>query len=514
MSRSLIARLHARYGPRVDALTRRQALRAMAAAGAGLMLTGPRALARGGAASGGAASGAARAPGRVAVIGAGLAGLSAALELIAAGFDVTVFEARKRPGGRVVTLDDFAPGQAIEGGGEFVGANHPVWLSYAGMLQLDLRESVPSEAHEPIVLDGRSLDPDEARALWEGLELLLPELNALAAQVVEDAPWQTPNAGDLDGQSVARWLDAAEAPDLVKRALTVQLQADNGVDTDRQSLLGLLTLIKGGGLEKFWTDSELYRCRGGNAQLAAGLAAAIAPERLLYDTPVTALVQSPGGVEVRFGADRAFDVDDVVLAVPPSAWGRIQATPPLSTPRPQMGVNTKHLLRLPGPFWRELGLGPEGVSDGLVNLTWEASRAEDVARPEGADARPDDRVLTGFSGGSSAARLRSFAGDDRDQAAAGAIEPLYPKLPSQATATRFMDWPADEWTLGSYSFPAPGEVTSRGPTIDKPMGRVHQAGEHCCLKFVGYMEGALQSGLATARRIAELRGAVTPGRDR
>jgi len=67
-----------------------------------------------------------------------------------------------------------------------------------------------------------------------------------------------------------------------------------------------------------------------------------------------------------------------------------------------------------------------------------------------------------------------------------------------------MDWPSDPWVKGSYSFPAPGEVTTLGPQLQQPLGgRVYLAGEHTCYAFVGYMEGALQSGARAAKRIAE-----------
>ena len=66
----------------------------------------------------------------------------------------------------------------------------------------------------------------------------------------------------------------------------------------------------------------------------------------------------------------------------------------------------------------------------------------------------------------------------------------------------FMDWQADMWTLAGYSFPAPGQITTIGPRLRKGLGRLHFAGEHCCYGFVGYMEGALNSGVTLAKRLA------------
>jgi monoamine oxidase len=69
-----------------------------------------------------------------------------------------------------------------------------------------------------------------------------------------------------------------------------------------------------------------------------------------------------------------------------------------------------------------------------------------------------------------------------------------------------MVWPDEEFTQAGYSFPAPGQVTTVGPLLAKGMGRLHFAGEHACYKFVGYMEGALSSGAALAKRIAQRDG--------
>ena len=64
-----------------------------------------------------------------------------------------------------------------------------------------------------------------------------------------------------------------------------------------------------------------------------------------------------------------------------------------------------------------------------------------------------------------------------------------------------MNWPNEIWTGAGYSFPAPGQVTSVGPIMHVGLGHLHFAGEHACYKFVGYMEGALNSGVAVAKRI-------------
>src|SRR5204863_5849236 len=135
----------------------RDMLRASVAARAGLLLSQTLARAAG-----------APAGKRVIVIGAGLGGLSAALELISAGYEVTVVEARDRVGGRVHTLDRFIKDKTVETGGEMVGANHPIWAAYAKAMGIKFREIVYDlDAEAPILLGGERLNPGAARRLWQ-----------------------------------------------------------------------------------------------------------------------------------------------------------------------------------------------------------------------------------------------------------------------------------------------------------------------------------------------------------
>ena len=87
-----------------------------------------------------------------------------------------------------------------------------------------------------------------------------------------------------------------------------------------------------------------------------------------------------------------------------------------------------------------------------------------------------------------------------------ALEKMYRGIRPAFVRARYMDWPGDAWTKGSYSFPAPGQVTSQGPTLYDGVGRLHFGGEYTCYAFVGFMEGALNSGASLAKRLAQRDG--------
>jgi monoamine oxidase len=442
---------------------------------------------------------------RVLIIGAGFAGLSAAHELSGVGYEVTVVEARERLAGRVLSLGDFVGTKTVEAGGELIGANHPTWTAYAKHFGLELVEVLPDrDVESPLVLNGRRLDADEGRALWKEMRDALQLLNVDAVDVDPDKPWTHPQAARLDRTSTASWIEGLRVSALCKHAMTIQLTAINGMLPAWQSYLGNLAMIKGGGLEKYWTETDRFHCAGGNQRLAAKLAEGIGEARILRGTPATAVTVQEKEAIVELANGKQFEVDDVVLAAPASTWNRIAFDPPLPAELTiQVGTNTKFLAALKQRFWKGAGLSPRSLTDGPVSLTWEATSEQ-----------PGDEgiCMTAFSGGPAVDRVlewgagagaRPGAGaDDRTQNYLETLESLYPGIRKQFEFVRFINWPCDPWSKGSYSFPAPGQVTAAGPILHQGLGRLHFAGEHTCFAFIGYMEGALRSGTTLAKRFA------------
>jgi monoamine oxidase len=483
---NLYSQLHRRYG-KPDGITRRDMIqRSLAAAGA-LLLSDRFDLS------------AQKTAGRVVVIGAGFSGLAAAYELSRAGYDVTVAEARNRVGGRVISFSDLVPGKNVEGGGELIGSNHPAWVGYAKQFGLEFLNIDEEDLEAPIVLNGKRLSADESEKLWEEMEKVFNTLVVDAAKVDADQPWTAANAAALDRRTLASFISASDASPLCKAGLRAMMTADNGVITEWQSYLGNLAMVKGGGLEKYWTESEVYRCQGGNQQLARKFVTAIGPTRVLTRTIVRSIAVTDGGVRVTLANGKVLEGDHVVLTAPPPVWNRIAIDPALPVGlAPQMGSNVKFLMALNGPFWRRAELGPEILTDGPVSATWHATDGQ----------RGPGEALVAFSGGTAADTCREWTPTARTENYLAELSKIYKGIRPAFVRARFMDWPSDPWVKASYSFPAPGQVMAQGPTLYEGLGRLHFAGEYTSYAFMGYMEGALNSGAAVAKRIAVKDGVV------
>jgi monoamine oxidase len=507
MSISLFARLAHRHNP-VSPAERRRFMQQSLAVGAGLLLSDlPAAWAKARAASAGK---------RVVVVGGGFAGLACAYELKMAGHDVTLIEATNRVGGRVLSFNaenknEFVPGRNIEGGGELIGSNHPLWVAYAEKFGLSFLDVHESEMNYPIVLGGKIISGEESAAIYEEMDAAFALMNADAEPIDADAPWNSPNAAALDKRSIADWLKGIEARDIVKQAIDAQIAGDNGVDDDKASYLGMLACVKGGGLEKYWSDSEVYRCKGGNQQLAARLAKELG-DRVITRLSVRTVDIKSDKVIVTCADSRTLECDEVVIATAPTVWQRIefkQGLPAgLDAAKVQMGINTKFFSHVKRRYWQDNNQDPVSLAEGLdYSWTWDGTDAQDTPADakEGDNPNPPEHpaCLTAFAGGKPAERARARSTEDRKKAYAEQLEKVYAGYAANLVDTRFMDWPGMPFVGGGYSFPAPGQVTTAGPLLNKSHngGRLHFASEACCYKFVGYMEGALQAGAAVAKRI-------------
>jgi monoamine oxidase len=442
---------------------------------------------------------AAQRPTRVAIVGGGFAGLACADALLAAGADPHVFEAESRVGGRVLTDRKFIDGDTVELGGEFVGDNHPTWLALAKKYEIDLAELPEVEGDEAFILEGKLLRGEELEKVYGEVEEVIAKLIELAKDIDPEKPWTAANAAELDGQSVLEWFNSTQMGEQARAMMIAESEADNGVPAGRMSMLALLAMIKGGGLADYFELSETRRVNGGNDTLATAIARKLG-DRVKLRTPVAKVERTKDGVKLTTGDGATVEADAVVLAIPPTQWEKVQMTPAMdSSLKPQFGVNTKLIVRIDTRVFGDLSSDVAG--DGLVQYGWISGEAGGAGIS-----------YTMFSGAESAKQIRELSGEDRTKKACASLAPAYPDLAGAVKKDMFVDWPGMPRVRGSYSFPAPGEVTRFGQTLAEgvkdELAPLLFAGEHTSSAFAGYMEGALASGVRAANTIVSRVGAM------
>jgi monoamine oxidase len=369
-------------------------------------------------------------------------------------------------------------------------------IAYAAKFGLQFVDVAHHKAKKPrpVVLNGKRVTPEEMKETRADVEGSLNKLTEACRPVVPDQPWKTPDAEKLDALSTGDWIKGLEISPLAREMLAAQLVSNNGVAIDLQSQLGNLSQIRGGGIERYWTDSERYRCRGGNDQFAKRLAEGIKAERIQMKTPVTEISIDEKRARVTVASGKTYEADDVVLCTPPTTWSRIQFSPKLPEMlTPQMGNAVKFLNSVRDHFWDRQEMAPGSMSYTGTGHVWLGTENQDPNDPR--------EVLISFISGPTAQNWVKHPADSRIADYRDQLEALQPGFKESVTETRFIDWLSVPWTGGGYSFPAPGQITTLGPILQNGIGRLHFAGEHTCYQFVGYMEGGLHSGVDAAKRI-------------
>lgn len=431
---------------------------------------------------------------RIAVIGAGFGGLACAYELSSAGYCVDIFEASNRIGGRVHTVQEFAPEHHVEFGAELIGRNHPHWLKYAERfgIKLDSVEEEPSPSRT-VFVKGKRYSSQEATTLEKELDVAREDLNRRSDTVNWDQPWNSPDAAQLDQQSTADWLRTLNISERAKAVLRVELEMDMAVRLENMNFLALLCTVRAHGGDSFWRDSEVYRAHEGNQTLASQLAGGLANGTLHLDCPVRKVFAKVSEMIIVLEDNRRFSYDDVVLAVPPSVWDKIEFNP--SLPKhlmPQMGHATKFLTVCRDRFWASQQ-SADSLTDTVAGVTWEGP----------ASRNGETHSLVGFAGGPTAEALQAMPFADQALSLQTSFEALFPGYKRSHLKSEFVNWPIAPWTRCGYSFPLPSQFIAQSRILREGIGRMHFAGEHASFGFTGYMEGALESGASLALRLIQ-----------
>ncbi len=441
----------------------------------------------------------------VAVVGAGLAGLTAAREVARAGYSVVVLEARDRVGGRIVN-QPIGEGKVVEMGGESIGPTQDRIYELARELGVSTFRTF-DEGDELAFIGGKryryggQMPRMNPLALADFAQAVL-RIDRLARKVPLERPWDAPEAENWDAQTFEAWLRKAVKTSRVRAVLRAYFSGILAEEPVAYSLLHALFYVHSA--TNFETMSSIGggaqqdRFEGGSQLLAIRLADSLAGAVRL-EWPVREIVQTETSISLE-GPRGALHVERVVVAIPPTLAGRIAYEPLLPAERDQLfqrlpqGTVIKVTAVYDEPFWRREGL--KGFAFGTEQPVLGVF---DNSPPDGSPG-----VLAGFIKGDDARRLRREDADRRREIVLATFaEYLGPKA-GKPEAYYELDWSAEQWTRGCYGahFP-PGLWTRYGPVLREPVGRIHWAGTETATVWNGYMDGAVQSGERAASEIIE-----------
>jgi monoamine oxidase len=439
----------------------------------------------------------------VAVVGAGLAGLTTAADLVAQGYRVVVLEARDRVGGRT-TGHLLSDGQTIEMGGQWFGPTQTAVLDIAEAHGLKTYPQY-DEGDAQLVYEGevRRIAPGEPRVSPEAaaeVGRLTVELEAMAATLDLERPWAAEQAPEWDAITLRGWLESASDNAEALAFWRFIAPAIFAAEAHEMSLLHFLFYIaSGGGIGMLLgTRDAAQDCRlvGGSHLISEAMADSLR-DVLRLSSPVRSIEHHPNGAVVRYeGGEVA--ARRVVVTLPPALAGRLHYTPPMPALRDQltqqvpMGSVIKVNLLYERPFWRESGLKGSTIS------------LEDPLCVAVDNTPQDSRhgVIAGFAEGIHARRLTTLSPAERRTIVLECLVKYFG--PEAANPLEYLekDWSAEEFSGGCYGGRlGTGVWTAYGPHLSKPVGVIHWAGTETAAIWNGYMDGAVRSGHRAADEV-------------
>jgi len=433
----------------------------------------------------------------VVVVGAGLAGMSAALDLQAAGTDVVVLEARDRPGGRVVQTR-MPDGRLVQLGGEVIGDFHTAYRGLVKELGLAIESAFPSIPGEDtyMLAEGRFVGNDfpwmtnDDRTSYAEVERAFGEL---VKTVDPDDPWSHPDADRLDRLSVGAWMrDAGATPNAV-RARELASLALSCESVERTSLLSDLRKEAVAGAEGFYGYErwETDRVAEGSGTVPLRLAEEVGAGRIRYSTPVERISVGRSGCVVTGRSGERFEAAAVVSAVPVGPLRDIHVEGVsdermASLRRQRHALAAKAVFVYASSFWEKQGLNGELYSEiGLIGGAWPQV----------------DGVLSTLVPPERLAPLIATPEEVTEAELTEEMASAFGEGAREGQAFFVRPWGVDPWTQGYITSWRPGDVLGVGPLhgTHEPPFYVCGSDQWVC----GYMEGAVRTGRAAAAAALE-----------
>lgn len=448
----------------------------------------------------------------VAIVGAGLAGLSCAFELRRRGVVATVFDANDRVGGRCFSVRGVFPGQVGERGAEFIDTLHKTMLGYANEFDLPVEEVTKEPGEVFYFVNGARHSErevvDEYRALVPAMRR---DIQTTSGRPTADE--HTPEDVALDHTTLREWLTSRGAGSTISGVIEAAYVGEYGREIDEQSCLNVLFFMHADRRAKFAPfgvfSDERYHVLGGNDQIPQALAERLPGQIDLGRFLVSAHKDAAGRVVLTFSDGGTATADAVVFALPFSTLRDVDlsglglpAWKQFAIDNLVYGTNAKLLVGFRSRPWQAAGGNGSAYAD-LAHLQgiWETNPSR---------ASAGHAIVTDYTGGHLGASLSPLTVQADAEAFLKDFDIVLPGAASAATrdagGSLLVDlwhWPTQPLWKGSYTSNHPGYFTTIANNEAKPVGNVYFAGEHTSsfYEWQGFMEGAAVSGIGAAGSI-------------
>lgn len=442
---------------------------------------------------------------KVAIVGAGMAGLSAGYYLRQKGISATLFEGDKRAGGRIKSARIFDNGRLnTEIGAEFIDTNHADMFEFARIAGVHTR--LMDVDTDTFGERDAFFFENQHRTLAE----VIAELQAVYPQIQADqVKLEGRKAEVFDRQSIAEYVDRLAVSPWVKQMLYAAFVGENGLEPGEQSAANLLGVLEvtPDKFNPFGPSDERFKVIGGNDQIP-GFLANMLESQIRYEHKLTALRENHNkSITLVFnhgGSTREETFDVVIMALPFTVLREVDMQMKLPEIKQRVirelgyGTNAKFILETRDRPWRNNGyrgyLFNEQISNG-----WDSAQMQQDNAGVGA--------FTCYFGGNRGKAATRGSEQAQLEYVLPALDGAFPGTKASLTGKmELATWPSNPFVKASYSCFKPGQTTAFDGAAFKPVRCLYFAGEHCSGDFWGFMNGAAETGRRAAQTVLKKMG--------
>jgi monoamine oxidase len=442
---------------------------------------------------------------KIAIIGAGMAGLNAAYTLQKLGLSSTVYEAANRTGGRMYTLKNyFGPNITTDIGGEFVDTTHDEIIALVKELQLDFYDLRTDRlTGKTIYFGGRNFTEE---MLGDALKPFAAKIEKDIRSLPEMIDYTTAAAFEkLDQQSIAGYLKQLGMDGWLYDFICTVRTREYGMEASEQSAINFLIMFDAPktvdtNYELFGSAHEVFKIKGGSQHLTDALTKKV-QHNIRLQHKLQSITQNKKGIALTFengGKKIEIEADHVIMTLPFSILRKIPFHAEMQPEKRRCidelgyGNSCKFIMGLKDKPWRVAGKQGYTFTDESFGCGWDSSQLQSDKQGS----------FTVFGGGKFGDAMSAQQQEKLRAHYLQGLNTIYPGATANYTGKSFQYcWQKSPVAKAGYSCFTIGQWSTLAGWEVVPVGNIHFAGEHTSLAFQGYMNGAALTGKNAAQLI-------------